>query len=241
MLFRSHKRKKARYGGSDIEDDDNDMSDDSLADELQESESESEDEVTERTATGRPLRGARKNIQTLKEESDEELPPRSVSPDTDDIVSDIKPRRIITLKVTPQALLPRNTRGGSMARSAKGISVEPSTGRTRRSTRAHTEEPLQEISNSGNHVLYQGSTSPVATIHARATRGSKGMKAPSAPTIMEASHEGSFKSEATQEAPQPMDVDLVEGGKQGRTEVADSHETRDESKIGRASCRERVF
>ena len=228
---RGHKRKKARYGGSDIEDDDNDMSDDSLADELQESESESEDQVTERTATGRPLRGARKNIQTLKEESDEELPPRSVSPDTDDVVSDIKPRRIITLKVKPQALLPRSTRGGSMARSAKGVSVEPSTARTRRSTRAHTEEPLQEISNSGNHVLYQGSASPIAAIHIRATRGSKGMKAPAASTIMEASNEDSFDFHATQEAPQPMDVDPLEASKQGRTEVADSHETREDSTI----------
>ena len=115
-------------------------------------------------------------------------------------------------------------------RSAKGMSVEPSA-RPRRVTRAHTEEldePLVALSNSGHHaIVVQGSASPETATATRATRGSKGMKAPAQSVIMEAPNENSSFSQATQEAPQPMDVDTQH--KQGRTEVADSHETREDS------------
>ncbi len=232
----SKSKKRSKYHGSDVEDDDDDITEDSLLEDMGDSE---EDEEPEKTETGRPLRKARKAVAEYKEEESEE-DVRTFSSDSDVplVHSTPKPRKIIRLKVnTPGALaMPpaRNTRAGSAMRGSRGPSCEPAAmaQRPRRNTRAHTEEmeePLIALSTSGKNIIVQGSASPEGTTRPRPTRGNKGMKIPQTSTVIEASNESSSFSQAAEEALQTMEVDTKEPRILERTEVADSHETHEDT------------
>lgn len=209
-------RKRTKYKGSDVTDDD---LDDSLEeDSFDEPSSEEEVEMNEKT--GRAVRkAAKKSVNyedpsdsdvegDVEDESEEEAPkksrqakrPRVVDGDDDDEPDEdeddrtskrTKKSKIVTLKVgTPRPT--RSTRAGSAGRTRGRGSTEPTSATlpTRRSTRAHTEEGEETValSNSGNHIIREGrSPEPIGR---RATRGSKGLKQP-ASTIKEEAHETS--------------------------------------------------
>jgi SpoVK/Ycf46/Vps4 family AAA+-type ATPase len=204
------KIKRARYRGSDVEDD----VEDSLLEESFSDEPEEDEEVEMNEKTGRAIRKAAKKAINYEEESDasdiaevvgdidesdldEPAPKRRrqgkqsrATPEEADDDSDVKPKRskIVKLKVnTPQTT--RTTRGAS----ARLRSTEPTSAGLpgRRTTRAHTEEGDEPValSNSGHHIIRPGH-SPEPIGRARATRGSKGVKQP-ASTIKEEIHESS--------------------------------------------------
>ena len=204
-------RKRTKYKGSDVSDDD--VEDSLLEDSFSDAEEEEEDfEMNEKT--GRAVRKATKKAVNYEEDSDsdvadligdeseEETRPkrpqnkRSRAPVEEEIEDEseeeeVKPKKIIKLKVGTPRQPSRTTRAGSAARTRSGVSTEPtSAGLGRRSTRAHTEddEPIA-LSNSGRHVI-RASGSPEPLGGRRSTRGSKGVKQP-ASTIKEEVHETS--------------------------------------------------
>lgn len=195
----SSKRRRTKYG-SDISEDDNDLSiDDSF------SEDSEEEEVQMDPVTGRRKRKAAAAVTYEEPDSDiAELEEESGS-DSEE-VEETPPRKrlVVKLKVnTPASKTTRSARAGSAARSRGGRSVEPtSAGIQRRSTRAHTEEgeELVALTTSGRHVeVVQSSKSPEAAGHDRATKGGKGLKKP-ASMIKEELHEtSSYEQTATNE------------------------------------------
>lgn len=235
------KNKRPRYNGSDVEDDD-DISDESM---LEASFHDDDDEEEpEKTETGRPLRGVVKNaVKYEEEESGSDIEEESATSEDEDVVPSRrqkKPEKIVKLKLTlnktpvPSA---RNTRATSMARSAKGASIEPigTANRARRNTRAHTEEvdePLVALSNSGRHAVAQGSASPeTAVSRAGATRGAKGMKKPETSVILEESHESTSFEQAAHEDHDAMVIETTESAKEEAIEIGDSHEVKDDTQI----------
>jgi SpoVK/Ycf46/Vps4 family AAA+-type ATPase len=226
---RSHKRssggprKKTKYRGSDISEDES-LDDDDLS--ISEPEEEEDFEMNEKT--GRAVRKVAKKSVNYEENSDSDI--ADIVPDIDDD-SDEKPKKrpqskraratpdddededdededlasrrprrtkIVKLKInTPQTA--RATRAGSAARSLRrrGSTTEPMSAGlgTRRSTRATSEAGEEPIalSNSGHHIVRAGHSPE--PIGRRGTRGSKGIKAP-ASTIKEELHEsGSHEHE----------------------------------------------
>jgi len=233
------KKKRTRYRGSDISGDD--LSDDSL---LEDSfhDDDDEEEPERDPKTGRPVRGAKKE-KHYEEPSESDIEEEEESGDSDDAEilaskREKKPhQKIVKLKLTLNRSTPppvvRSTRAGSMARSAKGTSVEPTgVNRLRRNTRAHTEEidePLIALSGSGRHAVVQGSVSPEnEAIRARATRGSKGLKKPGASIIVEASHESTSFEEVTHHDDDAMDIETAEVAKDEEIEIHDSNETKED-------------
>jgi len=207
------KTKRARYGGSDVDDD---VEDSLLEDSFSNGTDEEDEEVEMNEKTGRAIRKAAKKAINYDEESensdiaevvgdidesdlDEPIlkskprrqgRPSRETPEEVDEESDAKPKRskIVKLKVnTPQTT--RTTRGASAR--LRGSTEPTSAGLPRRSTRAHTEEGEEPValSNSGHHIIRPGH-SPEPIGRARATRGSKGVKQP-ASTIKEEIHESS--------------------------------------------------
>ena len=208
-------RKRTKYRGSDVSDDD---IDDSEVDEESFDDPEEEEEDFEMNEkTGRAVRKAAKKSVNYGEdsdsdvadligddESDSDAPKRrnnkrsrdvsgSDDADSDNDVLTKRKTRIVKLKVdlTPKPPT-RSTRAGSAVRTRGAASAEPtSAGGTRRLTRGRTadaEEPIA-LSTSGHHVI-RASRSPEPIGRARATRGAKGMKLP-ASTIKEEVHETS--------------------------------------------------
>jgi len=208
-------RKRTKYRGSDVSDDD---VDDSELDEESFDEPEEEEEDFEMNEkTGRAVRKAAKKSVNYGEESgsdiadligddesDDEQPQRgknkrsrnvagSDDAESDEEIITKRKTRIVKLKVdlTPKPPT-RSTRAGSAVRTRGAASAEPtSAGGTRRLTRGRTadaEEPIA-LSTSGHHVI-RASRSPEPIGRARATRGAKGMKMP-ASTIKEEAHETS--------------------------------------------------
>ncbi|KAK3943046.1 hypothetical protein QBC46DRAFT_308201 [Diplogelasinospora grovesii] len=203
------RKRTNRYGGSDV-DDDEELSDSDQEDSFDEEEQgeDEEDEDAPLTATGRRMRNAAVKHQSYKESSE----------DSDDIVEDsdvvkkeqpkkpaTRPSRIVVLKTGVGRASQRPRRG-----TQEQASAPPPP--TRRATRARTEEidePLIELSNSGRHAqVARASTrsrSPEMMHRAtRATRGAKGLKKPPAPI-----------EEATQETDpiepeNPMDADEID-------------------------------
>ena len=189
-------RRTNKYRGSDIEDDDEDISeseDISFGEEEHDDEEEEDDEIPV-GATGRRMRKAAVKHPSYKESSEEEVV--AESEDDDDELAASPPskpagqqKRKIVLKVEPGKLA--SISGG------KSQSAAP----TRRATRAmteETEEPLVELSNSGRHVVPSRSSrskSPETVARSvRATRGAKGVKKPP-PAIEEATQETDPKTE----------------------------------------------
>lgn len=228
---RAPKRQRRGYSGSDVDDDDEIVSDDSFTDR---SESE-EPEIN--PATGRSVRRATKK-QIKYEESDEDAiedtPAESDDEDDDDdddkplagsrrkakqsIEEVEKPSLIVKLKMPDNASRNLRTRTGSKS-VARGKT--PEVAGTRRSSRlSHDiEAPIVALSDSGKHVniVREGTRSPEPVI-ARATRGGKGPRVQHHSAIMEASQETSMLRD---DSPGPLDALL----KQPETQVQASKES----------------
>ncbi|TVY55974.1 Tat-binding-like protein [Lachnellula cervina] len=223
-------RKKTKYRGSDISDDDVNDSLDDLS--ISEPEEESED-IEMNQNTGRAVRKAAKKSVNYEEnsesdadivgdieDSEDDQPKKRkqskrsrATPDDleDDEDEDARtgggrPKRskIVKLKInTPHTT--RATRAGSAARSLRrrGSTAEPaSAGIGRRSTRATSEAVGEEpiALSESGHHVLRPGHSP-EPIGGRKTRGSKGLKAPAASTIKEELHEsGSHEQEEDEDA-----------------------------------------
>ncbi|CAK7218418.1 TAT-binding protein-like protein 7, AAA ATPase [Sporothrix eucalyptigena] len=190
-----HRRRQNRYRGSDIDEDDEEISDDSLGEPFESSESADSEDEPVTTATGRRARKAAVNHLSYKESSedededvvadsnsDREAKKKKTSP-TKKVTASSRPSRILVLKTSPKKLRER-------------LGAAASAPMTRR-TRATTEEAdgFVELSNSGRHAQLSRasrSKSPEAYAAGRQTRrASKGLKKPPAPPIEEATQEDS--------------------------------------------------
>jgi ATPase family AAA domain-containing protein 2 len=213
------KRRRTKYGGSDVSDDE--VSDSLLEDSYSEEEEEEEPEMD--PTTGRRKRQAKaKSINYEEPSSDEDL---GLDDDSDNEAEEEelprakrqktseKPSRVITLKVRTPVPTTRSTRAGSITRTRSGVSSEPTSARLpRRSTRAHTEEgeDLVALTTSGKHVtVVRSSRSPEAAVRARATRGGKGLKKP-ASIIKEEDNESSSHGQSGVGGDATMDTQATE-------------------------------
>jgi len=217
-------RKKTRYKGSDVSDDDSLVEEDSFSEPEEEEEEEEDVEMNEKT--GRAVRKAAKKAVNYGEESESDIPeseeddrPRSnkrsrrTAASSADIESDgqldARPKRskIVTLKINTPKQPSRSIRAGSAARSRGRASVEPvSAGLPTRRTRGKTldsEEPV-ELSTSGRHAI-RASRSPELIGRGRPPRGSKGVKQP-ASTIKEETHETSSYEKEDNDVELPTEI-----------------------------------
>jgi hypothetical protein len=214
------KRPRRAYRGSDVDEDDEILSDDSFT-----SRSASED-IEVNPVTGRTVRRAAQKGVKYEESDPDEIPdtasedelapqPRNRRRTVVATKEEAKPSLIVVLKMNKRSL---RTRTGSKS-IVRGKT--PEAAGTRRSSRlSHdVEAPLVTLSDSGKHVeiVRQGTRSPEPMI-ARATRGGKGPRAPQHSIIMEASQEASVLHEDS--PPGPLD-ELLGGGE---TQVQASHE-----------------
>ncbi|KAL5117649.1 TAT-binding protein-like protein 7, AAA ATPase [Pleosporales sp. CAS-2024a] len=207
------KRQRRAYGGSDVDEDDEIVSDDSFTDR---SESE-EPEIN--PATGRSVRRATKRQITYEESDEDEIedtpsesdqdkpiktPRRRAKPSIEYVE---KPSLIVKLKM-PDYTAGRNLRTRTGSKSlARGKT--PEVAGTRRSSRlSHdVEAPMVALSDSGKHVtiVREGTRSPEPLL-ARATRGGKGPRVQYHSAIMEASQETSMLHDVEAEnTPGPLD------------------------------------
>lgn len=201
---RSGRKRINRYGGSDIEEDDNELSDsqeDSFAEDA--SEDGSEDEDAPVNAAGRRARKAATARQNYKEssEDDEEEGEKEEEKGTLDGAEDaedaedeepVRPsRKVVKLRVSKTTL-------------SQG---------TRRSTRATTEDAddLVELSTSGRHAVVTRSSkskSPEALARSRASRAMKGLKMAPEP-IEEATQESSIVGHADADEEDELSQDII--------------------------------
>ncbi|KAF2021953.1 AAA-domain-containing protein [Aaosphaeria arxii CBS 175.79] len=223
---RGTKRARRTYAGSDVDDDDEIVSDDSFTD-------RSESEVEINPSTGRSVRRATKK-QIKYEESDDDAIQDSDSDsegegdDHDELGSPVPQRKskkslIVKLKMSqPTPARHLRARTGSKSIAPRGRTPEV-TGQRRSSRLSQdVEEPIVALSDSGKHVtvVRQGTRSPEPMIAARTTRGGKGPPAPEHSIIMEASQEASMVQHDDDDDAGPLDTLL--GG--GDTQVEASHE-----------------
>lgn len=197
------KKKRTRYGGSDVESDENDLDSD---DEVSLESSDQEEEEVETNDKGRPVRRAVRKAITYDEgsESAEDSPPSESE-------ADVKPKTrsprktrqslIVKLKTSstpipspvPQSRTTRN-RSASIGITQRPTSSSSNPRGTRKSRRlSHDEdEPLVAMTDSGHHVkiVREGSRGP-ETMPQRPSRGGKGIKYPSKSTIDEEPESGS--------------------------------------------------
>jgi ATPase family AAA domain-containing protein 2 len=210
------KRRRTKYRGSDVSDDE--VSDSLLEDTFSEEEEEEEEAEMDPT-TGRRKRQAKAKISNYAESSDDgdleeiEDEPEKESEEEAPPAKRAKLSKIVKLKVTMPGTTARSTRAGSAARGRRRTSTEPtSAGVTRRNTRAHTEEgeDLVALTTSGRHVeVVRSSRSPESVARARPTRGSKGLKKP-ASMIKEEEHESSSYGQSGVGGDATMDSDMIE-------------------------------
>jgi hypothetical protein len=191
------RKRSNRYRGSDIEDDDEELSDSDRDESFGEDEDEDEEEDDDLPvgATGRRMRKAAVKHQSYKESSEDEEDVIKDSDggeeDADDTPKKPRPSRIVVLKTSGRA-----QRSSKRGKEEPAAPLPPA-----RRTRARTEEveePFVELSNSGRHAQparASRSRSPEAVARAtRATRGGKGLKQLPAP-IEEATQETDPKEE----------------------------------------------
>ncbi|KAK5990030.1 ATPase histone chaperone YTA7 [Cladobotryum mycophilum] len=203
---KSGRRKHTRYRGSDIEDDDDELSDsqeESFAEDG--SDEDAEDDDAPLNAAGRKTRKAAVNRTTYKESSEEDDVDAEAD-DLDDVAESSKPttRRMVKLKV-PKPVLAQTTRR----------------------TRATTEdiEDFVELSASGRHAVTSRdsrSKSPEALARSRASRAAKGLKKVPEP-IEEATQESSIREAHDVDEPDELsqDVTPVEKKEPDDQEMAD--------------------
>lgn len=184
-------RRRTKYRGSDIEDDEDDIHSESASEEsFADDDDDDDDEDAPVNNAGRKARKVTtKPVSYREEESEDE----AVGDSEDDSPKPkVRKQRIVILKTNPRST--RQTRANK--------EPLPSVGSMRR-TRAKTEdaEEFVELSTSGKHQqparAASRSKSPEALARsARNTRGSKGLKQPE--PILEASYETSFQPEEKQ-------------------------------------------
>jgi SpoVK/Ycf46/Vps4 family AAA+-type ATPase len=199
---KSSKKRRLRYGGSDVESDDNDLDSD---DEVSLESSDQEEEEIETNEKGRPVRRAVKKAITYDEgsESAEDSPSESEEDVKPKMKSPRKTRQslIVKLKTTstpiPLPMPPSRTtrnRSASIGANHRPTSSSSNPRGTRRSRRlSHDEdEPLVAMTDSGHHVkvVREGSRDP-EHMPRRPSRGGKGIKYPSKSTIDEEPESGS--------------------------------------------------
>jgi hypothetical protein len=195
---KASKRQRRAYGGSDVDNDDEIVSDDSFTDR---SESE-EPEIN--PATGRSVRRATKK-QVKYEESDDEIEDTPSGSEDDQPISASRrrakpsieqverPSLIVKLKM-PDRASARNLRARTGSKSLARGKTPDVPGARRSSRLSHdVEAPIVALSDSGKHVniVREGTRSPEPVI-ARATRGGKGPRVQYPSAIMEASQETSM-------------------------------------------------
>jgi SpoVK/Ycf46/Vps4 family AAA+-type ATPase len=197
------KKKRTKYGGSDVESDENDLDSD---DEVSLESSDQEEEAIETNEKGRPVRRAVKKAITYDEgsESAEDSPPSESEPDVKPKTRSPRKTRqslIVTLKTSgtpvpspiPRSRTTRN-RSASIGITQRPTSSSSNPRGTRRSGRlSHDEEePLVAMTDSGHHVkiVRDGSREP-DNMPQRPSRGGKGIKYPSKSTIDEEPESGS--------------------------------------------------
>lgn len=197
-----------RYRGSDIDEDDEELSDSMGEDSFggDDSEDDEDDEVPV-NASGRRARKAAVQHPSYREESEEdEIVNESVVNSDDDEEETPKPKlrgKIVTLKLNQAS-----------RRSAKEpLPSAPSTRRTRATTEEGDE--LVELTTSGRHQqsarASSRSKSPETMSRAtRNTRAAKGVKMPTTEPIEEASHETSFQPQEEPVEEADADADVVE-------------------------------
>jgi ATPase family AAA domain-containing protein 2 len=196
---RSKRSRRSGYDSDGSEDpSEDDLSEEDYEDVDDPPEEEEDVEINERT--GRPKRKTTKKTTTYEESdtNDDDLVIEGSEPEE-------KPRKRLTvkLKVNTPAPTPgpgRTSRAGSATRSRRGLSNEPQSAGTRRSSRLHHDEhdPVVALTGSGKHVeIIRPATKSPETKPGRPTRGSKGIKAPS--TIVEAEDEASIAPEKSEQ------------------------------------------
>ncbi|KAF1913922.1 hypothetical protein BDU57DRAFT_327367 [Ampelomyces quisqualis] len=222
---RGSKRQRRTYGGSDVDDDSEILSDDSFTDR---SESE-EPEIN--PATGRSVRRATKKQVKYQESEEDEIEATPSGSDDDEPISNTrrrakpsveeveKPSLIVKLKMPDHASgRTLRTRTGSKS-IARGKT--PDVAGARRSSRlSHdVETPIVALSDSGKHVkiVREGTRSPEPVV-SRATRGGKGLRIQHPSAIIEASQETSMLHEEAEDSPGPLDTLL--GGPETRVQAS---------------------
>jgi hypothetical protein len=193
------KRQRRAYGGSDVDNDDEIVSDDSFTDR---SESE-EPEIN--PATGRSVRRATKKQVKYEESEEDEIEDTPSEADDDKPISASRrrakpsveeverPSLIVRLKM-PDRASNRNLRTRTGSKSIARGKTPDAAGARRSSRLSHdVEAPIVALSDSGKHVniVREGTRSPEPVL-ARATRGGKGPRTQYPSAIMEASQETSM-------------------------------------------------
>lgn len=218
------KRPRRGYNGSDVDNDDDIVTDDSFTDRS------SSEEVEINPNTGRSVRRATKKEIKYEEDSDEdEIEDTPSEDDEDDIPRrrnkkpelkpEDKPSLVVKLKM-PKESLGRVLRTRTGSKSVARGKTPDFTGARRSSRLSHdVEAPIVALSDSGKHVniVRQGTRSPEPVI-SRATRGGKGPMTEHPSAIMEASQEVSMVH--NENSPGPLDELLGDH----ETQVQASHE-----------------
>ena len=199
--------RSSRYRGSDIDEDDEELSDSMGEGSFGGDESEEENDEVPVNASGRRARKAAVQHPSYREESEEdEVVNESVANTDGDEEETPKPKvrgKIVTLKLNQ----------ASRRSAREPLPPAPST----RRTRAMTEEgdELVELTTSGRHQqsarAASRSKSPETMSRAtRNTRAAKGVKQPTTEPIKEASHETSFQPQEEPVEEADADADVVE-------------------------------
>ncbi|ROW12186.1 hypothetical protein VMCG_00556 [Cytospora schulzeri] len=202
----SGRRRTTKYRGSDIDEDDEELSDSLQEDSFGEDDDEEADDVPV-NAAGRRARKAAVQHPSYKEESEDEIVESIPNSDAED-EEPPKPNRsrIVTLK----------TKQGTRRANKDSIPSATSAPSTRR-TRGKTEEvdEFVELTTSGKHQQTarpaSRSKSPETMTRAtRNTRAAKGVQKPAPEPIPEAPHETSLENSGEHEnqvdGPAPADV-----------------------------------
>jgi hypothetical protein len=234
---KARQKRSNRYGGSDIEDDDEELSDSGNEGSFDEEEDEEEeDEDLPVNATGRKMRKVAVKHQSYKESTDDEeedvIKDSDGGDDEDDDATPKKPStrpsRIVVLKTNPRA-----QRASKRGKEESAAPAPPPARRTRARTE-EVEEPFVELSNSGRHAQparASRSRSPEAMARAtRATRGAKGLKKPPT-TIEEATQETDTKEEPDQAMDSPYELSLTKNEDAPGDHVEEEHAAQVEEQV----------
>ncbi len=222
-------KRSNRYRGSDIEDDDEELSDSDRDNSFDEGgdEDDEEDDDAPLGATGRRMRKAAVKHQSYKESSEDEE--ADVIKDSDDGDEDLhdSPKQPQRSKIVVLKMSARTQRFST--RGKEEPAPPPPPGRRTRARTEEVEEPFVELSNSGRHAQparASRSRSPEAAARAsRSARGGKGLKKPPAP-IEEATQETDPKDEPDQDMGSPDELALTKAEDEPENEADDDNDAR---------------
>lgn len=185
----SGRRRAPRYRGSDIEEDDEDLSDSLQEDSFGEDDDEEPDDVPV-NASGRRARKAAVQHPSYKEESEDEIVEESIpnSDAEDEPPKASNPRKMVTLRMSQ-----------SSRRTTKELIPSTMSAPSTRRTRTKTEEADEfvELTTSGKHqqparAASRSKSPETMTRTTRNTRAAKSVQKSAPEPIPEAPHETSF-------------------------------------------------